>query len=312
MRVAIVGTGGVGGYFGGRLAQAGVDVTFVARGANLDALRRDGLRVESIAGDFAVTPVVAAELDRDRPVDVVVLAVKAWQVGEAARAMAPGLGPDTFVLPLQNGVEAADRVAAEIGSARVLGGVCRIVSFLAAPGWIRHIGAAPRIELGERDRSRTARLERLAGLFASARGMTVEISADIEAATWAKFLFIAPVSGVGAVERTTIGELRAAPASRAMLEAAMIEVATLAAARGVVLPPDIVPHTMAFVDALAPASTSSMQRDIADGRPSELEDQVGAVVRLAAASGVAVPVHAALYAALHPLELSARGQQVGG
>jgi 2-dehydropantoate 2-reductase len=312
LRSAIVGSGGVGGYFGGRLAQAGVDVTFVARGAHLEAMRRHGLRVESIDGDFVVTPVDAVAIADAVPVDAVLLAVKAWQIDDAAHALAPLLGPDTFVLPLQNGVDACDRVAAVIGSERVIGGVCRIVSFLAAPGVIRHIAAAPRIDLGERDGSRSQRVVQLVDELARAEGMAVVLSDKIDAAMWEKFVFIVPVSGVGAVTRVPLGVLRNVAESRAMLEAAMHEVAAVARARGVELAADVVPRTMTFVDALAGESTSSMQRDIADGRPSEFEDQVGAVVRIAAEVGVPVPVHAFLYASLRPLELRARGHDPGG
>jgi 2-dehydropantoate 2-reductase len=297
----------VGGYFGGRLAEAGVSVTFVARGAHLAALRRDGLTVESVAGDFVVRPVDATDdAGAVGPVDVVLVGVKAWQVPEAARALLPLLGTDSVVVPLQNGVEAADQIAAVVGAHRVLGGLCKIVSYLAGPGRIRHAGIAPRIEFGERDGRRSERVLALRAAFENARGVSVGTPADIEAAVWEKFLFIAPFSGVGAVTRAPAGELRAIPETRSMLEAAMREVFDLARARGVALGDDAVARTLRWVDGLPADATASMQRDIVEGRPSELEYQNGAVVRLGRESGVPVPVNECLYRSLLPAERRAR------
>jgi 2-dehydropantoate 2-reductase len=313
MRVAVVGAGGVGGYFGGRLAEAGVPVVFVARGAHLDALRRDGLQVESVAGDFVVRPVVAT----DDPgiagtVDVVLLGVKAWQVTEAAAALRPMLGPDSVVVPLQNGVLAADQLAAVVGRERVLGGLCKIVSYVAGPGRIRHAGIAPRIEFGERDGRVSPRVQALKAAFERARGVSVGTPEDIEAAVWEKFLFIAPFSGVGAVTRVPAGPIRSIPETRRMLEAAIREVEGVGRARGVGLRLDAVTRTMSWVDGLPADATASMQRDILDGKPSELEYQSGAVVRLGRESGVPVPVNECLYRSLLPAELAARGQSPTG
>lgn len=302
------GAGGVGGYFGGRLAEAGESVAFVARGAHLEALRQGGLRVDSIAGDFVVHPVEAADDPaRIGPVDLVVVATKAWQVPEAARALGPLLGRDTFVLPLQNGVEAADQLAAEVGPERVLGGLCRILAFVAGPGHIRHPGIPPRVEFAERDGRKSERVEGLRAVFERARGLSVHVPADIEAAVWEKFLFIAPVSGVGAVTRLPVGVFRTVPESRGLLAAAMAEVWALARARGVALPDDAVAKTLGYVDSMPPESTASMQRDILEGRPSELEAQTGTIVRLGRAASVPVPSNAMIYAALLPLERKARG-----
>jgi 2-dehydropantoate 2-reductase len=308
MRIAVVGTGGVGAYFGGRLAQAGESVAFVARGAHLAAIRERGLRVDSVAGDFTVAPAEASDDPAAiGPVDVVLIGVKAWQVTETARALGPLLGPDTFVVPLQNGVTAADELAAVIGSGRVLGGLCRIVSAIVAPGYVAHTGVAAKVEFGERTGPTSARVLRLAEAFARAQGLTVEIPADVEAATWEKFVFIAPVSGVGAVTRQPVGVTRTTPESRALVEQAMQEVEALARARGVALAPGAVARNLAYVDRLPPDSTASMQRDLMDGRPSELEQQTGAIVRLAREAGVPVPVNTFLYAALLPSERRARG-----
>ncbi|NUO50394.1 MAG: 2-dehydropantoate 2-reductase [Polyangiaceae bacterium] len=306
MRIAIVGSGGVGGYFGGRLAQAGESVIFVARGAHLAAIRDEGLRVESIAGDFVIRPAEAIEVAEGRVVDVVLVAVKAWQVAEIAALLGPFLGEETFVVPLENGVEAADRLEAAVGRGRVVGGLCKILSWVAAPGVIRHAGVTPQVAIGERDGSRSARVERLAQAFARAQGVSVSVPDDIEAAVWEKFLFIAPTSGVGAVARVPIGAWRDVAGTREMLESAMREIEEVARARGVRLAEDAVARTLAYVDSLPSEAMTSMQRDILEGRPSELEDQIGAIVRLGREAHVAVPVHAYLYASLLPQELRAR------
>jgi 2-dehydropantoate 2-reductase len=308
MRIAVVGTGGVGAYFGGRLAQAGESVAFVARGAHLAAIRAQGLRVDSVAGDFQVVPAEASDDPAAiGPVDAVLVGVKAWQVTETARTLAPLLGPDTFVVPLQNGVTAADELAAVVGPERVLGGLCRIVSAIVAPGHVRHSGVAAKVEFGERKGGTSDRVLRLAEAFARAQGLTVEIPGDVEAATWEKFLFIAPVSGVGAVTRQPVGVTRTTPESRRLLEQAMGEVEALARARGVALEPGAVDRNLAYVDRLPADSTASMQRDLVEGRPSELDQQTGAIVRLARDAGVPVPANAFLYAALVPGERRARG-----
>jgi 2-dehydropantoate 2-reductase len=307
MRFAVFGAGGVGGYFGGRLAEAGHSVGFLARGAHLEAIRARGLAVESVAGDFRVDPAEASDRPAEiGPVDAVLVCVKAWQVADAARAMGPLLGPATVVLPLENGVEAADTIGATIGSGRVLGGLCRIVAYRVEPGRIRHAGVPPSIDLGERDGRPSARVEALREALAGARGLTVRVPADIEAAIWEKFLFIAPFSAVGAATGADAGAMRTDPGTRARVAGAMEEVAALARARGVAIRPDAVARTLGFLDALPPESTASMQRDLLEGRPSELEAQTGAVVRMSRAAGLAAPVHEALYRELLPLELRAR------
>lgn len=308
MRIAVFGAGGVGGYFGGRLAEAGADVTFIARGAHLAALQAGGLRVASIKGDFHLPHVRATDAPASvGPVDVVLLCVKAWQVAEACEAMRPMVGPGTMVVPLENGVEAPDEVARVLGAPHAVGGLCRILAYLAGPGEIRHAAIEPSLAFGELDRTLTPRVEALRQAFAACAGVTVEIPPDIRVAMWAKFLFIAPVSGVGAVTRVPIGVFRHLPATRSLLIAAFEEIVRLAASMGVALPGEAVQSTLAFTDAIPPDGTSSMQRDILDGRPSELEAQLGAVVRLGERHAVPVPVHRFLYAALLPQERRARG-----
>jgi len=308
MRVAVFGAGGVGGYFGGRLAQAGAEVVFIARGEHLRALRTHGLRIDSLKGDFALRSVRATDNPAEvGAMDTVLVAVKAWQVTEAARAMRPLVGPETFVVPLQNGVEAPDQLAAVLGARHVVGGLCSIISFIVGPGHIRHAGAEPYIAFAELDNRPSERVERLRQAFVRAE-VKVEIPQDIHVALWEKFLYIASFAGLGAVTRAPAGILRSLPQTRQMLEQAMREIFTVARARKISLPEETIPRSMAFVDGLPPDATASMQRDIMEGRPSELDFLNGAVVRLGREVGVATPLHFFIYHCLLPLELRARGE----
>jgi len=306
--IAVFGTGAVGGYFGGRLAQAGEDVQFIARGRHLAAIREHGLRVSSIDGDFVIHPArVTDDPSEVGGVDVVLVAVKAWQIPDATEAIRPLVGERTFVVPLQNGIEAPGQLADVLGARRVLGGLCRLLTFIEGPGHIRHSGVAPYIAFGELDGSRSARVESLRQAFARARGVTVEVPPDIRAAMWSKFVFIAAVGGIGAVTRAPVGVVRSQPESRRLLEQSLEEIYAVGIASGVALPVNAVADILAYIDTMPPDATASMQRDVMQGRPSELEAQVGAVVRLGDRLGVAVPLHRMIYAALLPLERRARG-----
>jgi len=311
MKFAIFGTGGVGGYFGGRLAEAGEDVTFIARGVHLAAIRGNGLAVESTAGDFRVLPAKATDDPASvGPVEVVVVAVKAWDVKEAASAMRPLVGSETVVIPLENGVEAPDELAAALGAGPVLGGLCKIFAYIAEPGVVRHAGVEPSLAFGEMDGSESGRVRRLRTVFRRAKGVTVEEPRDIRVALWQKFVFISAFSGVGSVTRSSAGAIRSAPETHAMLRACMRETQEVGRARGVALAPDTFEKTLAFFDQSLPEeATSSMQRDVQEGRPSELEYQTGAVVRLGREAGVATPVNDFLYSALVPQERAARARQ---
>ncbi|MBB3331779.1 2-dehydropantoate 2-reductase [Halomonas campaniensis] len=309
MRFAIMGSGGVGGYFGARLAEAGHAVTFIARGEHLAAMRRDGLTVSSIAGDVHLPEVSATDDPAEvGAVDCVLVAVKAWQVPEAARAIRPMIGPDTFVVPLENGVEAADELAAVLGQAHVLQGLCGILAWREGPGHIRHAGVDPFVRFGERDNRRSKRAERLNEAFDAARGVAAEIPDDIQVAVWSKFLFICAMSGIGSITRAPIGVTRTLPETREMIERLLAEIEAVARALGVALPRDAATRALRFIDALPEASTASMQRDIMAGLPSELESQNGAVVRLGRQAGVETPVNALVHAALLPQERQARGE----
>lgn len=306
MRIAVFGTGGVGGYFGGRLAETGEDVIFVARGEHLRAIKEKGLKVDSRDGDFVIYPAVATDTVSDvGAVDLVIVGVKAWQVPDAARAMKPLVGSNTTVLPLQNGVDAVSQLIETLGSDSVIGGLCRIVSFVVEPGHIRHAGSTPSVIIGELDNRQTRRIATIEQLFKRA-GVEITIATDIQVALWIKLLFIASFSGVGAIANAPAGALRTDPQRRTQMLSAMQEIYALARARGINLPPDSVDTVMAAVDALSEDATSSMQRDIAAGKPSELESQNGAVVRMAREAGIEVPTHALIYHTLRSLEEKAR------
>jgi 2-dehydropantoate 2-reductase len=283
-------------------------VIVVARGAHGEAIRRDGLRVESPLGTFTTRLAVAEDPAAAGRADAVLVAVKAWQVAELAPRLAPLLAGGGVAVPLQNGVEAAGRLAAALGEERVAGGLVAVLAWIEGPGAVKHVGGPPRLRIGERGPrggAPTPRLEALASALRAA-GAEVEVVADVERASWEKFLLIEPWGAVAAAARAPIGVVRSVPETRALHLAAMEELAALARARGVAVAPDAVARTLAFLDGVPPEGTASMQRDLGAGRPSELEDQTGAVVRLAREAGAAVPVHEALYAILAPQERAAR------
>lgn len=310
MRIAVVGAGGVGRLLAGLLARRGRDeVVLVARGAALEAARGEGLTVDGPGGAFTARPALAVEDPAEAgPCDAVLVAVKAWQVADLAPRLAPLLAGGGVAVPLQNGVEAAERLARGLPPAQVAGGVIWVYAWAEGPARVRQLGAAPRIVMGERPGAPVgARLEALAASLREA-GVQAEVAGDVAVATWEKALLIGTLGLMGAVTRAPAGAIRATPEARALLAGLMAEVAAVARARGVALAADAVARTLAFVDGVPADATASMQRDLAAGRPSELDDQPGAVVRAADAAGVPVPLHRALVSALLPQERAARGQ----
>ncbi|MBI5945095.1 MAG: 2-dehydropantoate 2-reductase [Chloroflexi bacterium] len=308
MKFAIFGTGGVGGYFGGRLAQASEDVTFIARGRHLSAIQQTGLSVDSIRGDFVVNPAQATDSPQSiGAVDVVILAIKAWQLDEAVNQMKPLVGAETVIVPLLNGIEHMQTLVGAFGREHVLGGLCRISAFIADAGRIKHAGVDPFIAFGELSGEKSARVQKLFDVFKNISGVTAQASENIELALWEKYLFICSVSGVGAVTRQPIGGFRSIPESRAMLRRALEEVALVATARGIDLNEKSVQSVMERIDQIQPDVMASMQKDIMEGRPSELESQTGALVRMARALAISVPTHEFIYAGLFPMEKKARG-----
>ena len=303
MRIAVIGAGGIGGYFGGRLAASGHEVTFVARGDHLAAIRDKGLRVKSVAGDFTVSPASVTDGTRSiGVVDMVLLAVKTWQLDPVLAALPSLVGPETAVVTTQNGVEAPGQVAAVVGRQAVLPGIAKIFAFIEEPGIIRHAGGPASLAFAEWDNGSSERVRGLRQAVTGA-GAVAPVPDDIWAELWSKMLFVVPFGGLGAALDATVGELRTRPSWRALLQDAMREVETLARARGVRLPESVVAGTMAFVDDQPAAATTSLQRDVLADKPSEIDAWTGAVVRLAAEAGVAAPIHRLLLEVLtraHP------------
>jgi len=305
---AILGTGAVGGYFGGRLHAAGFDVTFLARGETLAALRERGLRITSIAGDAHLHPVkVAATVAELGTPDVVLVAVKTWQLAPLLRDLPAIVGPETVVVPLLNGVEAPDRLSAVLDPQRVVGGLCEIGAVIEQPGHIRHFAAVPVIRFGELDGAESPRLDALAEAFGRA-GVEAVHTRDVILAMWRKFLLIAGYGGLGALARVPIGPLLRTPETRALLATAMREVVEVATARGVRLEATDVDSTFAYLDRLPEGATTSLQRDIMAGRPSELDAWTGAIVRLAAAASIEVPLATVVLALLSAQDRHSRGR----
>ena len=308
MKIAIYGAGGVGGYYGGVLAQAGHKVSLVARGAHLAAIRRTGLSVRSPGGDFHVRPAIATDDPGEvGHVDAVIVAVKSLHLAAVGDGIGPLLGPDTLVVPLLNGVDAHEALLPAVGRAHMGKGLTRIMSEVAAPGEIRHIGVDPYVALAEWDGGGSPRTNALVAALRDA-GVDAEVPPDIDAAVWAKFLFVCSLGGVCAACRMHLGPVRTLPESRILLRRAMEEIAAVAAAHGVSLPDDAVTGAMQVVDSFPAEGTSSLQRDLAGGVPSELDAWSGAAVRLGATVGVATPVHSFIHAVLLPSEMRARGQ----
>ena len=306
MKVAIFGTGGVGGYFGGLLAHAGHDVTFIARGENLEAIQANGLQVKSVNGDFTVYPASASDDPAEvGPVEYVVVAIKHYHLPEAASALKPLVDPETTVVPLLNGVDAHEHLIAALGEGPVVGGLCSLVTLREAPGVIRQETKLRRVVVGELDRTQSDRVERLVQAWAETGAEAIH-PPDIYVAMWSKLLFIASFGGISSLARCTAGGMLSAAESRQLFIDAMREVAAVARAHNIALANDIVDTTLAFADGLEPTATSSMQRDVAAGQPFELEAFSGTIVRHAGELGVPTPVHSTIYSLLKPALLKAQ------
>lgn len=310
MKIAIMGTGGVGGYYGGLLVRSGQDVTFIARGLHLQALREKGLQVRSVHGNFTVSPARATDNPAEiGPVELVIVATKTYHIDEAAQMIKPMIGPDTVVLSLQNGVDAAERIGAIVGVEHLLGSATWLSAAIEAPGVIGQYSQFRRIVVGEFNGQISSRARRAYDVLNST-GATVELVKNIAEILWSKFIFIASVSALGSLTRVTFGEFRAVPEAREILIEATNEVASIARAQGVTLAPDIIAKTMEFIDNSAPNIKPSMQRDVESGRISELEAMVGIVVRLGIDLNVPTPVMRFAYAMLKPADLKAQGSRI--
>lgn len=299
MRVLVVGAGGVGGYFGARLARAGVSVTFLARGAHLEAIQRHGLRVRSSAdGEWTVKVDATGDAQRLAPADVVLFCVKSFDTQTAAEAIAPAIGPETAVVSLQNGVDNEEALGRVLGPGHAVGGVAWVFAAIESPGVIVHrLGG--RLAFGELDGRPSPRLERLQAAFTSA-GVAAEVSKDITRVLWEKYLLIGAQAGMTALTRAPIGVIRSTAETWLMYRRLVEELAALGLASGVRLAPDVVDSIVRDAGALAPTVFSSLHTDLTQGRRLELEALHGHALRLGQRLGVATPMLFAVYAALRP------------
>jgi 2-dehydropantoate 2-reductase len=306
VKILVMGSGGVGGYFGAKLARAGEEVTFVARGSHLEAIRAQGLRIKSTAdGEFVVTSDATEDPGTAGSVDLVLFCVKSFDTEAAARAIRPVVGPDTAVLSLQNGVDNEETVGAIVGPGHVLGGAAYVLATIEAPGVITH-SFGGRIVFGELDGTDTPRAHRILEVLKRA-AIPVECSPRIQRVLWEKYLFIAAQAGMTALTRCPIGVIRSIPETRRMYRLILEELAAVAKAAGVELSPQTVDDVMAAADGLGPTFTSSLHYDLIHGKRLELEALHGHAVRLGGKLGIPTPTLFSVYAALRPHRDGAAG-----
>jgi 2-dehydropantoate 2-reductase len=312
-RFAVVGCGGIGGYIAGVLSRCGYWVALLARNQHLQAIQSQGLDIETPSGRFNVIPgMVTDRADTVGAVDAIILAVKTWQVPDAIPILLPLLGPTTRVLILQNGVETYAQLERALGSSYPLMGVCWMLGQIVAPGRIRHVGVEPAITLGERKGQPISRSAALVAEALAASGFKIQVSDDIEASVWEKWIFVAAVSGIGAVTRGTFGEVWKFSETRELLRDLMLEVFNVGRAEHIQLSDDVVDWKLKLVATMPPHGTPSMQRDIMSGKPSELETIIGAIIRLGRKHGIPTPTAKYVCATLLPQEAVARTSRLLG
>ncbi|MDP4267457.1 MAG: 2-dehydropantoate 2-reductase [Bacteroidota bacterium] len=305
MKIAIIGSGGVGGYFGGRLALAGNDVIFVARGEHLKAIKEKGLKVKSTLGNFLIHPANATnEISKIGTADLIIFSVKAFQVKGIVKELKPVIGKETTILPLENGLLTYEEICEEIDKSNVIGGLCRIASKIESPGVINHTGIVPTIIFGELDNSKTKRITRFKEIFEKAE-ISYEIPENIQIERWKKFIGVC-LSGLLALTRSPYGVLREIEGTRRIMFELLTEVYNVALKAGMKLEENVVDKTMEFIDSLPYEASASLASDILSGKQSELDYQNGTVVNLGKKYKVDTPVNRFVYDCLLPMELQAR------
>ena len=297
MRIAVLGSGGIGGYYGALLAKGGHDVAFIARGAHLEAMQRRGLTVRTPEGESTFPVIAVADTKSAGPVDLVLFCVKSYDTEAAARALEPLMAPDTTVLTFQNGVDNGEAIASVVGAEAVVAGAVYVALQLVGPGVILRTGGPGKVVFGELGGDTTDRIQRIAGAFQRS-GILSEVSADVRRVLWGKFLFITGIGGITALARSGIGALLASPEGRTLLAASCAEIVAIAEATGAPLHRDAVGSVLEQAATLPPPWRSSMARDLEDGRRLEVEALSGAVVRRGLAHGIPTPVHQAIVACL--------------
>ena len=307
MKITIIGTGGIGGYYGGLLARHGQEVTFIARGEHLKAIQRGGLQIKSPHGDFTIQPARATDkIAEAGPADLVLISTKTYSMQPILRDLPALAGPQTAFISLQNGINATEEIGAVVGMPHVVGGATWISAAVEAPGVIRQVSQFRRIVIGELDGQVSERVRAIAAAFAPT-GVLFEVSENIQKVLWTKFAFIASVSAVSSLNRLPLGGFRQVPETRAMLTGLMREVEAVARAEGVALEADLVEKTLAFIDQSDPQIKPSMERDVENGSLFELEAIIGVIGRKGREHGLPTPIADMVYASLLPVYLKAAG-----
>ncbi len=306
MRIAVVGAGGVGGYFGGKLCQAGNEVVFLTRGKALEAIRENGLRVKSYMGDFSVRPEVSDRPDCVRGAELVMLCTKSWQIEEVGAAIRPHLGENAIVLPLQNGADNADRLLEILPRENVIGGLCKIVSKIESPGVINHFTFVPEVIFGELSHEISPRCKRIKEVFDGA-GFKNKLSGNIHRDIWLKFLFICSISALGALTRSVLGVMREDPFLREKIRATGSEIVAIGKRQGVDIDKKDIQIALDMIDKGEYNTTMSLQRDMMEERPSELDNFNGYIVKKGDELGIDTPVNDFIYYSLLPMEKKSRG-----
>ena len=300
MRIAVMGTGGVGGYYGGLMARAGEEVVFIARGAHLAAIQRNGLRVVSdLSGEFTVHSEATDDPAAVAPVDLVLYTVKMYHNEQAIPAIRPMVGPDTVVLTLQNGIDNGDKLAATLGERHVMIGVAYVVARIEEPGVVAQLGTVGRVVFGEMGVGISSRAKGLQQAFQRA-GWNPELTADAQGGVWQKYIYLVGVAGVSAASRTTYGEMRTTPATRELVHGAWSEAMALARAKEVAVAEDTLEWAKGVLDSVSPDALTSMAKDVIEGNRIELEGLTGTVVRLGRELSVPTPINSTIYALLQP------------
>ena len=306
MEILVYGIGGVGGYFGGKLANAGFNVSMIARGEHLKQVQKHGLEVESINGNFKVKPKMATSDVSEVPKpDLVILGIKSWQIPSVALELKPIIGEDTVVLPLQNGADNYEKLIEILPKENVLTGLCLIVSFLEEPGKIKHASYEPKIVFGEADNSKRERVKKIHDILDEA-GIENEIPDNIQLEIWKKFLFICTVSGIGGLTRVPIDKIRDSEYLSEMMKDTAREIIEVGKAKGIPLDEKNLEIVFEIINSQPEGTTASTQRDIMNGKPSELENFNGFIVKQGEELGVKTPVNRCIYECLKPMEEQAR------
>ena len=306
MKILVYGAGGVGGYFGARLAESGNKVSFIARGEHLWAIKKSGLRLESINGDITVHPeLVTSEINEVETPDLVLLGVKSWQLPEVASELKKIISRDTIVLPLQNGADNYEKLTEILPKNNVLAGLCFIVSYIEKPGKIKHASFEPRIVFGEADNSRSERISKISTLFLEAK-IDFLNPENIQLEIWKKFLFICTISGIGGLTRVSIDKIRNSAYLLDLMKRTSAEIRSVANAKDIPLNDEHIEKAFQIIKKQPQGTTASTQRDIMEGKPSEIENFNGYIVTEGERLGIKTPVNKMIYECLKPMEEQAR------